>query len=387
MNKRNLLLLSLGMLSLSSCIQEEAPNAECDIESCRVINSEGDASARDGFLTSLFYSANDAAREVASMDSVITFPIREGADVSAIALELKVTPGATVTPASGSVHDFSQESGVRYHVVSEDGKWSRDYRVRFIPMMVIPTEYGFEHFELEPSAQKFYNWFGRSEDGARIDFWATGNSGYRLSRSSALPDEYPTVPFEEGSVSGRGVKLETRSTGAFGNMVNMRIAAGNLFIGTFDTANALKDAMQATCFGLPFGQRPVGFSGYYKFVPGEKFLERSGAVVLGRVDAPDLYAVLYRNTDENGNAVVLHGDDVLTNPNIVAMARVTDPVTSTEWQRFDLDFEYYAPVDRQLLHNFGYNLAVVFTSSIEGASFRGAVGSTLWIDEVKVTCE
>lgn len=376
MKKQILFLLSLGALSFASCIQEEAPNAECDIESCRVINLDD---------YSIFYSRHDAEREVASMDSVITFPVREGVDVSALALQLQLTPGATVTPANGSVQDFSQ-GGVVYTVVSEDRKWKRDYRVRFVPMMVLPTEYGFENYELEPSAAKFYNWFGMNEEDCRIDFWATGNSGFRLSRSSALPDEYPTVPVE-GGVSGSAVKLETRSTGAFGNMVNMRIAAGNLFIGTFDTQNALKDAMKATCFGLPFSKKPIRFSGYYKFVRGKDFLDRSGAVVPGRLDEPDLYAVLYRNTDENGNDVVLHGDDVLTNPNIVALARVQNPVTSTEWQRFDLPFEYYASVDMNLLHNFGYSLAVVFTSSIEGNLFRGAVGSTLWVDEVKLTCE
>ena len=42
-------------------------------------------------------------------------------------------------------------------------------------------------------------------------------------------------------------------------MVNMRIAAGNLFIGTFDVANALKDAMAATRFGLPFNKKPLRF--------------------------------------------------------------------------------------------------------------------------------
>lgn len=377
MKKQILFLLSLGALSFASCIQEEAPNAECDIESCRVINLDD---------YSMFYSPNDAEREVASMDSVITFSIRGGADVSALTLQMKLTPGATMLPENGSVQDFSSPDGVVYTVTSEDRKWNRKYRVRFQAMTESTTNYSFENFELEPVSSKFYNWFDLDEEGKRIDCWATGNSGFRLSRSSAKPEEYPTVPVE-GGVSGSAVKLETRSTGAFGNMVNMRIAAGNLFIGTFDTQNALKDAMKATCFGLPFSKKPIRFSGYYKFVPGKDFLDRSGAVVPGRVDEPDLYAVLYRNTDENGNDVMLHGDDVLTNPNIVALARVRNAVTSTEWQHFDLPFEYYASVDMDLLENYGYNLAIVFTSSIEGNLFRGAVGSTLWVDEVKLTCE
>ena len=73
-------------------------------------------------------------------------------------------------------------------------------------------------------------------------------------------------------------------------MVNMRIAAGNLFIGTFDVANALKDAMAATRFGLPFNKKPLRFEGYYKFKPGEKFQNRKGTIIEDRIDEPDLYA-------------------------------------------------------------------------------------------------
>ena len=35
----------------------------------------------------------------------------------------------------------------------------------------------------------------------------------------------------------------------------------------------------------------------------------------------------------------------------------------------------------------GYSLTVVSSSSTYGAEFMGAVGSTLWVDKFKVTCE
>ena len=35
----------------------------------------------------------------------------------------------------------------------------------------------------------------------------------------------------------------------------------------------------------------------------------------------------------------------------------------------------------------GFNLALVFSSSKQGAQFEGAVGSTLYIDEVEVSYE
>ena len=45
------------------------------------------------------------------------------------------------------------------------------------------------------------------------------------------PFDYPTLQ-TEGYI-GKGIRLETKSTGDFGEKVKMPIAAGNLFIGTF----------------------------------------------------------------------------------------------------------------------------------------------------------
>lgn len=379
----------LGSLLFTACIQDEALNAECDIEKCLVENTD---------VSSVFFTETDRLKEVSASDSVITFSIRENADVSAMAVRFSLTEGAQIHLTSdasvkaepekpysnGDVLDYSQ-GPVSFRVVSQDGRWHRDYRVRFV-MVSLPMDLHFEHFELDPASEKYYVWFDYDDTGRRTDMWATGNPGFKLSKSSALPDEYPTVPYENG-ISAHGVKLETRSTGSFGNMVNMRIAAGNLFVGTFDVTNALKDAMKATCFGLPYRAKPLRFKGSYQFKAGAVFQDRAGNPVTGRVDTPDLYAVFYRNVDADGNPFVLHGDNVLTSNNIVALARVPDPHECSEWTSFDLPFEYRKEVDPVLLANAGYNLGVVFTSSVEGASFRGAVGSTLLIDEVQVTTE
>ena len=97
------------------------------------------------------------------------------------------------------------------------------------------------------------------------------------------------------------------------------------------------------------------------------------------------------------HGITLDGDNILSSENIVGMARIKDVVkvnpgediNKAEWQRFDLEFELDRgkSIDRNILENYGYNLAVVFTSSVDGAYFRGAVGSTLYVDEVEVVCE
>lgn len=363
-------------------------NSECDIE--RASASVSDAEA-------LFYTMNDAVKEVPSSSSSIVFYVREGftdsTQLEAVQLNFKITPGATITPANGSIQNL-RDRNVTYTVTSEDRQWSRQYSVRFSHTPQLETDLSFENFRPEPYG-KYDEWFEKTREGNIVDQWATANPGYAISRPTDTKEEYPTIAWDKDSISGHSVKLETRYTGPFGEMVNMRIAAGNLFIGTFDVTYAMVDAMAATRFGLPFNKKPLSFQGYYKFKPGETFQNRKGTAQPGRVDEPDLYAVLYKNTDEKGLPVTLKGDDVLTHPNIVALARVTDRTRvekdedfkAAPWTYFDIPFEYKQEIEKHRLENNGYNLAVVFTSSIDGAKFEGAIGSTLLVDEVKVVCE
>lgn len=372
-------LLCAPML-FSSCIRDEEANAECDIER---------ATLRVADAGNFFFHLYDTVQEVKSDADTIKFDVREGVDLSALAPEFSITHGAQITPASGSTHDFSN-GGVEYVVRSENGAYSRRYHVMFVPHIIEThpdtIEFNFESAELEPKKQAYYQWI--EHNGVfETDSWATGNPGFRLSKSSALPEDYPTVPLLQG-VKGQGVKLETRSTLPFGAMVNMRLAAGNLFIGQFNVDEALKDAMAATLFGKPFIKCPVTFTGYYQYTPGEVYQNRAGKTVADSVDKPDIYAVFYRNSDADGNAVVLHGDDVLTNANIVAVARVPQlGATSGEWVHFETNFDYRQEVDPEVLKERGYSLALVASSSRDGAKFCGAVGSTLLIDEFRVICK
>ena len=96
--------------------------------------------------------------------------------------------------------------------------------------------------------------------------------------------------------------------------------------------------------------------------------------------------MLYRNHDAQSAPVVLYGDDVLSSPLIVSKARIAEVKVTDEWTFFEIPFEHLADVDEQLLQNRGYNLALVFAASIHGDTFEGAIGSTLYIDKVRIIC-
>mgnify|MGYP003451580062 FL=1 len=378
MKYQPLIVSAIFALALSSCFKDEAPNAECDII---------EASLHVDNPTDIFYNPTDTLVRVLYTDDNISFSVRRKADLTSLAPTFRITDGATISPASGSVHDFSK-GPVIYTVTSEDKEWSRSYKVSFIPVIRTSKDtlsFNFEDYHLD-SKDKYYIWCEKHEDGNMYDDWATGNAGYGLTNGSAGPEAYPSTVLDEG-YEGKGVKLVTCSTGPFGQMVKLPLAAGNLFLGTFDMSIALKTPRLATGFGLPFDKKPKTFTGYYKYTPGEKFQNKDESIVEGKVDEASVYAILYRNHDEDGNPVVLNGDNVQTSPLIVAKAIAANIVPTDKWTQFTVDFSYLEDFDLDLLENRGYNLAVVFSSSADGAFFQGAIGSTLCIDNVKIICE
>ena len=374
-----ILLTGVMCAALTSCMKDEPLNAECDIEQVILHTPNVDE---------VFFNPTDSVKHLLYTDDAVTFNVRRNAPVEGITLEFKITEGATIERLSeGS--GFEADVPVQYRVTSQDGQWHRDYAITVSPEPVHVVSsviaYDFENFELEPKQGKYYIWHNERLDGTFGNDWATGNPGFKLSMPSAAPENYPTSPID--GMDGKALKLVTRDTGPFGAMAKMRLAAGNFFLGEFDVSQALSNAMTATRFGIPFNLKPVRFTGYYQYQPGPKFQDKAGKEVPGRVDEGSVYAVFYRNHDAEGNPVRLMGDNVLTSPLIVGIAKVKQLPATNEWTPFDVEFEYDSDIDMQLLANKGYNLAVVFSSSADGAIFEGAIGSCLLIDKVRLYCQ
>ncbi|MBQ5642787.1 MAG: PCMD domain-containing protein [Bacteroidaceae bacterium] len=245
--------------------------------------------------------------------------------------------------------------------------------------------------------------------------WRNANPGFKLSMSSALADDYPTIASKGTGPDGTDcVRMQTKSTGSFGAMVGMPNASGSLFNGVFDVTNALKNFRLATKFGVPFRYLPVKLEADLRMENMGNVSDTEGTFM----DEPDLYCVLYYNC---GGTYMLNGNDVLSSDKIVAIARLkhdydeTNPkkdlptmspkhgVTS-EWKHFELYLDYkpfdYSKekpdtliaekaaeyIDMDKLANFGYSIVIGAFSSWQGAYFKANIGSTLYLDNLKLTC-
>ncbi|MCE2616163.1 MAG: PCMD domain-containing protein [Phocaeicola sp.] len=373
MNRKILFLLLIAGLFSTACIREEALNAEADITACTVNGATVLTTDID------YYRTFD--------ESLNAYPIYIEVDnhtnLSALAPVFELTPGAAISPESGTTHNFN--TPVRYTVTSEDGNWHRTYAliIRHQQTKSIPTTY---HFETADTQNKYHILYEKA-DGYTTLTWASGNQGFALTGGGNRPSDFPTFLSDEGR-SGNCVKLITRSTGSLGQMVNKPIAAGNLFMGKFNMINALTDALNATNFGTTFYYKPLTLSGYYKYKAGEKFYDKGKYT--DRKDNFELYAIFFEQTD---SVKYMDGHLAVNNfqhSQMVALARVTDRKESNEWVHFSIPFDYNSygkVVDADKLRNGQYSIAVIMSSSQEGDRFRGAPGSTLMVDDLEITYE
>lgn len=356
-------------LAVTSCIQNEALNVEAAIDGCSGSDIQQCLIDPNEFTVQLYAS--------------------RAADPSKININFNLPAGASIVPVQRFTEDgintynFKDENPRLFKVTSEDGAFSATYTIR-LWQTEMPFTYDFETLSSDNPYHKFTEDNPSSGTIIRRLELASGNPGFELTKMAKAPDGYPTVQVNGGVDGGKCVKLETKDTGSFGSMVKMYIAAGNLFIGSFEVGQALSgNAMKATHFGFPFFYYPLRLEGWYKYKAGPTSSSK-GKPVEGRKDECDIYGVLYETDD---NVQFLDGSTSLNSPNIVALARNIKELPETDiWKQFNFKFEPQngKSIDPDKLGKGIYKLAIVFSSSVDGAKFEGAVGSTLYIDKVTI---
>ena len=362
-------LLTLLLTGLVSCIRPEAPNAEADILSVEV---EGIIPREKPLIT----------------NTAIKIESEPWVDRTAVALSFTLTPGATISPASGSKQDFTRP--VTYTVTSEDKQWKKEYTVTIASSRPAPGHFDFEQVsrykKRDTGDELFYEFV--ISDGLK---WACPNEGFMISLSldpscdPTDPSVYPVTQDPSG-YRGKCAKLATLSTGSFGAMFKKPIAPGTLFLGDFNVNEAMSNHLKATLFGIPETRKPLMLTGYYKYKSGDKVTDKDSKEIKGKRDLPALYAVFFETDEETS---YLDGTNVLTSSNIVLTAQLKDPKESDEWIHFELPFEPVEgkSIDPAKLKDGRYKLTIVMTSSRDGADFVGAIGSTLLVDEMNLYFE
>ena len=304
-----------------------------------------------------------------------------------------LTEGAHIEQVD-SVRDFSKPQ--KYTVVSQDGKWKKTYTFSFFTAIFNLNFFDFSHYEsTEASNGKQYTVFYEVTNDETFYIWSSGNAGFAITAPQNAPtDSYPTFATSEGKV-GSACKLVTRSTGDLGASVKMPIAAGNLFLGDFEVSKAMSQPLEATQFGILTTQdKPVKIGLYCKYKAGPTFINKDKEV-LPKVDKPNIYAVLYEpKMDENQKPIKLNGANVLTDNSIICKAVLSEQqandikvnnINTDNYKYIEIPFvDGDVAFDPTKQAAGKYFFTIVFSSSIGGDLFEGAIESTLCVDEVQI---
>lgn len=186
-------------------------------------------------------------------ESINAYPlyisVNSKATLTQLAPEFVLTEGATIEPASGSIQDFTHP--VRYTVTSADGKWHRTYSVSISDdLQIIPEQFHFD--KLSSKSSKYHIFYEENKAKGEFMEWASANQGYMLVSGNSPATEYPTSQADGGIENSKCAKLVTKSTGGLGSLVGAPLAAGNLFIGTFNFNSSVSDPLKSTAFGRIF---------------------------------------------------------------------------------------------------------------------------------------
>lgn len=323
-------------------------------------------------MTAFSFTGNPsfvAQQPVINDDNTITFGVSESTtdeQLKSLQATVEVSAGATYK-ADGT--DFSKD--VTYTVVAEDGTVAT-YVVK-APARMASLKFSFDEWETKDNV----------EYPMPRDLLASSLEGASILAS--LTGGLPLYKSTDDKVAGAAARLVTMDTSEIASSLIPAITSGSLFTGKFDMLAAITDKLSSTKFGIAYDKKPLRFKGYYKYTPGETFIDGTDPKNIVTVDKTDecaIQAVLYEaETDD----FTLTGHDINNSDKRVAVAALSDGTAKEAWTSFDIPFTWlegktYDPAKK-------YKLAIVCSSSKEGDLFKGAGGSTLLIDEFEVVGE
>lgn len=335
---------------LQACIKDEPVNPEADIETFSIDQQ---------LLTGNIF-IDQANRKV-------FLYLKPDAYRSGVAPRLTLSSGATVTPASGDSIHFNGPDHPRYTVTSASGANKKTYTVEVVT--VGQWHWSFETWALNDK-DKYQH--PVEPDGAEV--WSSGNPGIAFSGVPKDPRAYPLRSTTDSKDGTMAAELVTMKGTTLSELVGIKLFAGSLFVGIFDAQNAFVAPLKATQFGQPFSGSARRFTGYYKYTPGPVYQDKSGNPVPGMTDSCAIYAVLYSGTTR------LDATNIHTSDRIIARAYLPDGSARNNFTRFDIPFNYVPGKQPK----GDMMMAVVASSSINGDSYKGAVGSRLVVDSLRI---
>jgi hypothetical protein len=345
--------LLIFSLLFSSCIKEDhfGKSSHAEIKTFVIQGQVGNTTINQDSLT-------------------IVIPVPETTiDFSFKPTEITTSNFASVSPSVDQVQDFS--SPVSYEVTAEDGS---------IQVYLVTVKRVGSQIQLENSS--FEDWYiqtvlGNSFDQPGLDenttIWGTANRGLALGGASAN-----TTKQLNGDSSY--VRMESVAAPAL-----VRIAAATIFTGKFtESFPSISDPRSNITLGTSFSGRPLSFSFYYTYQPGSSNEDENGQA-LAYGDQCDIYLFL---ENRDGAQVKRVGTAWFRSGTAVTQwTKQEIPVKYGPLDATDPWYSFAQPIDGEVWGDgteVVTHITILATSSFEGDFFKGAIGSTLELDNIEL---
>lgn len=216
-----------------------------------------------------------------------------------------------------------------------------------------------------------------------FDTWTTGPSGKRTKwyPNADLSNSYWATGNEGVLLMGDAntIGVDDGSDGMYAEMTSVKIsivgfAAGNLYTGTYKTE--ISSPIKSARFGRDYTGRPTKLSGYFKYTPQEVNIVEKKEVAAGYMDKCEIYVRLFQDIPGTADGRY-DGATVPENP--IAYGTFSTDQEVTEWTYFEI------PILYNDLETIPTKIAIVASSSIDGAFFTGGVGSKLCVDNFELS--
>ena len=202
---------------------------------------------------------------------------------------------------------------------------------------------------------------------AKQKVWDTANNGLKLLGINTTVPEYEHV-----AVAGEGkaaAKIESRK-------VLWAFVAGNLYTGRF--GRVVRYSGAELFFGIPFSARPRSLSGYVHYIPQKvNFAKAPHEDMMGKTDHGMIEVIL---TDWREPYHIITNDeqfiDGATDPHVIGRAFLDLDKNTGGYIPFEIPFKYNSSATPRYV-------LVIVSSSRYGASFTGASGSVVYVDEFR----
>ena len=213
--------------------------------------------------------------------------------------------------------------------------------------------------------------------------------------NGAQLQNYPVQPAQDGGT----IALTTISNGFTGTMVGHHRTPGMIYTGILNlndetASNFVMQPYREMKLGVPFAWKPVEIEASVKYKAGAEYRDANNRLV-DQQDHPEIFCVVYRNTDANGNPFTLTveqlydalnstEESVLQELQVVSRAKMPHPIalSATDFTTINLPVYDLADVTEADFASGKYNVAIGAMSSYRAMLREGAVNSCLTVDRM-----